>query len=116
MRFLNDKVLAAANINATVASDPICASFMLQVSAISVVTGSSPVGVISIQASNDIPPNGQLSPFTPTNWNDIATVAVNATGSFVIPKTDTCYEWIRVKYTRTSGSGAITTIIKTNGV
>lgn len=118
MKFLNSTVLNNISIGASANSAAIDASFMLNVSLIAQVTGSSPVGVLSIQGSNDIPPSSQApnSGFTPTNWNNFVTANVGATGTFVIPKTDTCYRWIRVRYARTSGSGNITAEIKTNGM
>lgn len=66
------------------------------------------VGVLKIQASNDVanPLNGEVI----TNWSDIsgATVAVSAAGVFLIPKTELSYNAIRIVYTKTSSTGTPT--------
>lgn len=115
MRVLNDLVMNQADLSGSPVSTNIDASQMFSISLQAVVTGSSPVGVLSIQASNDMPLNGDMTPFTPTNWNNFVTVAVGSTGTFSIPKTDVSYQWIRTKYLRTSGTGNIDVRIKTNG-
>lgn len=103
-------VIALNAIDAAVASTnsgAIPASLTWAMSVQVIATGA-PVGVVKIQASND-----NTSPLTlnnVTNWTDIssATVAVGASGSFLIPKLEVCYSYVRVVYTKTSGTGAIT--------
>lgn len=108
MRQLSD-VIIPAQAAATVNSAPIPAVNLFSISAQIVATGAA-AGTMKLQASNDNPPNG---PSAVTHWNDItgATVAVAAAGSFLIPKTDICYEYIRVVYTNT-GTGTIMVTVK----
>jgi hypothetical protein len=118
MRSVNYKAINAGDVSLTsVASSAIDSQNLLSFSAQAVVTGSSPVGVVKLQASNDFPVAGDLSPFTPTNWSDVAnvTVAVTDAGVFLIPKTEICYQWVRFVYTKTSGTGAVTVNFKAIG-
>lgn len=116
MRFLNEALISAGDISGDVTGSSVDSSFMLEVSLLAVVTGSSPNGTLALQGSNDMPVNGDLSPFTPTNWNNVATVTVNSTGTFLIPVTSVSYQWLRAVYTRSSGSGSLTARLKSNGV
>lgn len=111
-----DVVLALVNADASIASstsNPIPAANILYVSAQVVATGA-PVGVLKFQASNDL-----SSPLgvAPTNWTDIAsqTVSVGAAGTFLIPTFNACYQYLRVVYTKTSGTGSISCNVKTIG-
>lgn len=85
---------------------PLDCSNLFNVSVQAVSTGT-PTVVIKIQASNDpiigCPLDANGAP-VPQNWTDIsgATVSIGAAGSFLIPKLDICYQWIRV--VMTSGS------------
>lgn len=82
--------------------------------------GGSNVGTLKIQSSDDPPylcTVGTSGNLIPTNWNDIASASVtfSGNGSMTIPKTDLCYQWIRIVYTQTSGTGVntITANVKT---
>lgn len=80
---------------------------------VQIVATGSPVGVAKVQVSNDeaVSVPNQI---VPTNWNDLsgATVNVTSNGSFLIPKFDVCYNYVRIVYTKTSGTGAITANVK----
>lgn len=101
-------VQTAASINSTA----IPAMNLLSCSAQLIGTGSA-AGTMKLQASNDNPLSGGN---VPTNWNDIpsATVSVSGAGSYLIPKTDICYEYVRVVYTN-SGTGTIAVNFKSIG-
>jgi hypothetical protein len=75
-------------------------------------TGSA-AGTLAIQASND---DSNAANFVPTNWSAIpnATVTVTGAGAFLIPKTDLCYQWVRVVYTN-SGTGTVAVVFKALG-
>lgn len=94
---------------ATITSAAIPATNMVSCS-IQVNTTGSAAAVCKLQASNDHP---VASSAVPTNWSDIsgATVTVSAAGAVIIPKTDTCYEYIRVVYTNT-GTGTVEVRLK----
>jgi hypothetical protein len=115
---LNDQLFTAANNATNQSSSAIDTSFILWVSFQLVVTGSSPNGTIKLQCSNDKPP-AYYTPasFLPTNWNDIpnTTVSVSATGTYVIPKTEISYQWVRAVWTHSSGTGTITGNLKSVG-
>lgn len=111
MKYLTETEILAGDISVSVNGPAIKAQQLLYVSAQSVITGASPVGNIKLQVSNDpIPVNYLPANYTPTNWSDVVTVAVAATGVFLVPKTEICNNWVRIIYARTSGAGAITTI------
>lgn len=75
--------------------------------AVQIVTSGSPTGVFKIQVSCDL---GRTNGSVPTNWSDLAsaTMAVSAAGISFINLVDAGYSWFRVVYTKTSGTGAIT--------
>lgn len=108
MRFLNDSVLNAANAATNQTSAAIDSSFMVAVSLIVTTTGTA-AGDIKLQASNDVN--------NPTNFVDIpsATVAISGAGTVIIAKLDVAYQYIRAVYTVTSGTGTITTRLKSVG-
>lgn len=75
-----------------------------------IIAGGTLVGSLKLQGSNDAPVNvpGGAAP-TATNWSDIsgASVSVSSAGVFLIPKTEICYQYIRLVWTRDSGSGNV---------
>lgn len=106
MRVVNYTCISSADITSNQTSAAIESEYLFQASAHVIMTGSSPVGTVKIQISNDKPgPAGN-----PVNWVDLsgASVAINATGGFLIPKTEICYAWIRFFWTFTSGTGTVT--------
>ena len=105
MRFLNDTVIATQSIAGDVQSAAIDASQMVYATA-QIVSTSTAAGTLKLQGSNDFK--------NPTNWNDIpnATASVSSAGAVTIPVTQTCFKWIRVTYTHTSGSGNGTVVLQ----
>lgn len=108
------KVIDAVAV--TTNSAAIDASNMWSVSLQAVATGSA-AGSAKLQASNDSPigsagQNGGT--WAPTNWSDIsgATVALNGVTPVIIPKTDVCYQFIRVVMTISGGTGTATANLK----
>lgn len=96
---------------ATATSDPIWVGHISQY-AVQIVVSGSPVGAFKLQASCDEGPRTANSPNMGTgisNWSDItdATAAVSAAGISFINISDSGYYWFRVIYTKTSGTGAI---------
>jgi hypothetical protein len=83
--------------------------------------GSSPVGTVSVEASNDysLLPNGLVN--NAGTWNvmtlnyggsAVTTIPISGnTGSGLIDITDTACYAIRLIYTATSGTGALTVLI-----
>lgn len=119
MRMLQSKIVDAVDIATAPASAAIDASYLYSISAQVIVAGSSPVGVLKLQCSNDpIVAANLAADTTPSHWSDIpnATVSVSGTGVFLVPKTDLSYQWIRALWVVTSGTGTVTVNIKTIGL
>ena len=100
---------------ATITSAAIDARNLFYCSAQAIATGAGAAGTLKLQASDDIA-GADGNSGSPSNWSDIpsATVSVSAAGAFLIPKTDLCYQWVRVVYTN-SGTGTINVRFKALG-
>lgn len=104
--------------NAAVASGnsvAIPAENLWAVSAQAISTGTV-AATVKLQASDDnvVIGTGQV----PTNWSDIPSATVSVTsggGAFLIPKTDLCYQWIRINVSSTSGTGNLQVNVKVSG-
>lgn len=105
MRSFNEPILNGADASSNKNSVAIDSQNMSFASVVVKMTGTA-AGTVKIQASNDEPTTSA----GPNNWVDIsgATVSVSAAGTFIIPKLDICYNFIRVVYTFTSGTGTVT--------
>ncbi len=83
-------------------------------------TGSTPIGTFKLQASNDAGDNGSGQGVSqPTNWTDITDSAQSISGgpgSVLYDVVATSYRWVRLVYTRTSGSATAQAIINVKGV
>lgn len=103
-------VAIADTVAATRTGSPIPATQVTQCTVIASVAGAtSPVGTLKLQASNDAAPGFPTSSFAPTTWVDVKTTAVSGNGSYSISYTNVAYEWLRVVYVATSGSGGLVT-------
>lgn len=84
-------------------------------SVVATVTGVA-AGTLKVQVSNDVVKSPS---FPPTHWVDLAsaTVSVSGAGVVIIPKTEVCYEWMRLVYTKdtSTGSPVMTAMVKCNG-
>lgn len=111
MRQVNDNIITV-QAAATVTTAAIPALNLFYASAQIAATGSA-AGTLKMQASNDDP---VASNGVPTNWSDIpsATIVVTGAGAFLIPKTELCYQYVRLVYTNT-GTGTISVIFKALG-
>lgn len=106
------EVIIPTQTGSTTISSPIASENLLYISVMAVATGTE-VGSVRIQVSND-----KVAPgFAPVNFVDLsgATIAVSSAGVYLIPKIELCYQFIRIVYTHTSGSGDITITTKTIG-
>lgn len=117
MQQFQQVVLSAVSTALTQNSAAIDVANMFQVSVQCIATGT-PTGAVKIQVSNDSPIGNKgfsSSVWTPVNWTDLpaATVAIKSATTFLIPKTDICYSFIRLVYTG-SGAGTVTVQIKAN--
>jgi hypothetical protein len=104
MKPLNEKALDA--VTDTANSTEIKSDFQVACS-VQVVTTSTIAGAVKLQFSND----PQNVAGYPVNWSDIAGATVTLSGSagvFHIPKTEICYNYMRVVFTKSGGSGTVT--------
>jgi hypothetical protein len=99
MRQLNEKAL---NQVTDTSESIIKTDFHMACSIQVVSTGLT--GAVKLMFSND----EQAS--TPTNFSDIsgATASVSGAGVFSIPKTEICYNFIKVVFTKSGGAGSVT--------
>ncbi len=106
MQQFNYPAITAQVNTGTVNSAAIPAKFITSFTAQGVFTDNAAAGTLKAQGSNDVS--------SPTHWSDIAlaTVAVTAGGTVCIPVTVSCYEWIRVTYTRSAGAGTFSVRVK----
>jgi hypothetical protein len=77
--------------------------------------GLSPVGTLKLQGSVDKADNG-----VPTTWVDISQpvtsiVAINGDGNTIYNYSNAFYRWVRVVYTRTSGSANMVVTVNSKG-
>lgn len=89
--------------------------------AIQAVFSGSPVGTVKLQGSCDHggsgmpgqPPNDAAV----VNWNDIKDSSTAVTGAGIVDwnYNGVFYNWIRLVYTATSGTGSLTVTVKTKG-
>ncbi len=121
MRFSNSVNINAASAATNQSGLVIDAAYVSTFSAQAVVTGTS-TGTLNIQASND--PSAGLAVASggtpiPTHWSNIATigtVAIAGAGTYLIPKFDVAYRWMRCSFVATNGAaGTITVNVMTQG-
>jgi hypothetical protein len=98
-------------MTATLYSAPVKCSNLEGICFQPVFTGT-PTGAFKLQISND-GSNGALpeTPFTPTNWTDLASPTASASGAAgnaALTATGVYSVWIRLVYTFTSGTGSLT--------
>lgn len=120
MRFDQVQILTAGDLSqATVTSNGIDLQ-QLYVASIQAVYTGSPVGTFVVQVSNDIvkiDPSVANQAANVVNWIDYSgsSLAISAAGSNMWNLTDMGYRWVRLKYTKTSGTGAVTAIFTAKG-
>lgn len=95
-------VSTATSLGATFNSQAVTISDRLGFSIACLVTGTTPAGTFKLQWSND-----------GVNFDDITsqTRAITDVGYYVF-NVSACYtKWVRLVYTRTSGTGAVTAVL-----
>lgn len=104
MKPLNEQALNAVTTSAN--SNAIDSSFHIAGSCQIIASGTI-AGAVKLQYSND----AQNTFGLPTNWSDVPSATVTLTGTagiFSIPKTDLCYNFVRVVFTVSGGTGSVT--------
>ncbi len=76
-----------------------------------VYSGGTPVGTLKLQISNDIVGAGTSSDPASlvTNWTDYtgSSLSISAAGDYMWKVTSSGERWVRLVYTRSSGSGTL---------
>lgn len=114
MRIANEDLINATPVDLSVSANlrPLWLGHICNYSIQLVFTGS-PVGSFKLQASDDPGmANGGQQPqaLNVTNWSDVSgsTVAVSAAGNVLYDIANAGYNFVRVVYTATSGTGSLT--------
>jgi hypothetical protein len=95
------------NMNSTLKGSAIDVSSAFGFSFIVRWTGS-PVGTLSIQASNYVQVGNETPPDSSFTTDSVATLAVSAAGEKLFNISDVGYRWVRLVWTFTSGTGTFT--------
>lgn len=121
MRFDPVTILSAGNMaDATVVSSGIDMQQMFGGSIQAVFTGS-PVGTLTLEVSNDIvyqiPGGGANLAAGVTTWTTYtgSSQAISAAGDFTYILADSNFRFLRLKYTKSSGTGSITATFSGKG-
>lgn len=116
MRFSNDVIWTDVSLGATVNSNPIPVESIVYMDVSATWTGASADGTLKLQVSNDDPTSGDDLAPTITNWYDAisngsitpsAAVTVSGAGSARWEVKEFGFKWVRLVFTRTSGTGTI---------
>lgn len=106
----NELLLAAGDMSGNISTDPIDVRNLIVGSIQCEFTGS-PNGTMKLQCSNDVAeflkqPGTQPAP---VNWTDItgSSIAVSAAGDIMYNLTSMGYDYLRVVYTASSGTGVL---------
>jgi hypothetical protein len=86
---------------------------MTKASMISKVAGDgAAAGTVALEISNDSAPSGSMMPFTPTISLPLATPTLTISGNTMLATTvfDMAYQWARIVFTRSGGSGGVITV------
>lgn len=119
MRVVNQKTINAGDNSASVNGSAINASQLINASFQTIMGDTTAEGTVKIQASNDLPPAGQLAPYTPVNWSDIpnATSAVAAGVGPMIVLQNMSYQSVRAVFTSTvAGNTTINVTMNAQGI
>lgn len=86
---------------------------MSKASIISSVTGDgAAAGTVTLEISNDSAPSGSMMPFTPAVSLALATPTITVAGNTTLATAvfDMAYQWARLVFTRSAGSGGVITV------
>lgn len=110
-------LISGASADATAyGAKPMSVRSMTQWSAVATIAGgSTPAGTVSFEVSNDV--DAGTAEWAPTNWaplKDIGgsavTIAVTDNGTIATQNIFSAFQWIRAKWTHTSGTGGTVTV------
>lgn len=107
----NSYTAIAGSTGSSLTSAPIPVSQMTQFSVVVSVAGdNAAAGTVTVQASNDVGTGFPVTESSPSPWVTLpapATATVSGNGQVLIPITNVAYQFIRVVYTRSAGTGGV---------
>jgi len=106
----NSYTAIAGSTGSSLTSAPIPVSQVTQFSVIVSVTGDgTAAGTVTVQASNDVGTGFPVTESSPSPWVTLPSVSavVAGNGQVLIPITNVAYQFIRVVYTRSAGTGGV---------
>lgn len=106
----NSYTAIAGSTSSSLTSAPIPVSQMTQFSVIVSVAGdNTAAGTVTVQASNDVGTGFPVTESSPSPWVTLPGVSavVSGNGQVLIPITNVAYQFIRVVYTRSAGTGGV---------
>ena len=111
MRFAPIRLMTAGDMSGSLSSNGVNLNQMVKFTIQAVFTGA-PVGTLKLQIStDDVPqaPAGQNPSANVVNWTDYtgSSLAVSAAGNVAWLVEGSGYQWVRVVYTVTGGTGSM---------
>jgi hypothetical protein len=120
MRQQSTNLIVAGDMSANITSTGINLISIYAYSIQATWTGSAPVGVFSLQGSNDAGDVGSGQGVSqPIYWTTIASSNQSISGgpgSILYDVTECSYRWVRLIYIFSSGAGTLRAVINTKGV
>lgn len=118
MRLLNEILLANQDASTSFNSPAGLLASVFGYSIQAIITGTA-AGTMKLQGSSDPVPDSRFPAAwpTPVNWTDVkdSSEAVTGTGTIMYNVADVEYNWVRVVYTSSSGTGTISITLNTKG-
>lgn len=118
MRLLNEKLIDDEDASADINSAPGLLASVFGYS-IQITIDGTPAGTVKLQGSDDPVPDSQFNVknYPVSNWTDIknSSQAVTGAGYVVYNVADVAYNWVRVVYSASSGTGNMTALLNTKG-
>lgn len=118
MRLLNELLSNSQDASVSFNSNYGLLAHVFSFSIQCVITGTA-AGTLKLQGSADPVPDARFTPAVPTNWTDIADSSEPVTGAgTVMYNYRECpgFNWVRVVYTSSSGTGTMTIRLNTKGM
>lgn len=115
MRRSNFAIFSSDDMSGALTSEPV-SLFSIYGFSIQLVYTGSPDGEMKLQGSNDASFESQAY-INPTNWTDLSgtAIAIAAAGSYIYNYSLVPFNWVRVVWTPSSGSGSLSGRINIKG-
>jgi hypothetical protein len=113
LKFVQSQIITAGDMSAATINSAGQDIQNVPLGAIHAVWTGAPVGTIIVQASADLTSTAA----SVVNWTTVSgsTVAVSGAGDVMINFSNVGYKWMRLQYTKTSGTGTLNAILDTKG-